>query len=197
MLFCFGAWRSTVALAGHLGLAGQETLITVTDCDLATYRCYTIFWTTYALGHSRWFCLVLSATTWSRARHSEIEGQRLLRSRSKPCGMDGLFQGQFRKSMPLISTANSEHGSPHRRCVVPLAVWWQFRSFPKGGCGHLNEGLTSWGALREFRELWGQKWRSPWRWIVLAARRCGSDAPHRRAYELRVTPLFPLSLSLL
>ena len=30
MLFCFGAWRSTVALAGHLGLAGQETLITVT-----------------------------------------------------------------------------------------------------------------------------------------------------------------------
>ena len=30
MLFCFGAWRSTVALAGHLGRAGQETLITVT-----------------------------------------------------------------------------------------------------------------------------------------------------------------------
>ena len=30
MLFCFGAWRSTVALARHPGLAGQETLITVT-----------------------------------------------------------------------------------------------------------------------------------------------------------------------
>ena len=55
MLFLFWSVEKYGRPRRASGPCGSRNSYHGDDCDLATYRCYTIFWTTYALGHSRWF----------------------------------------------------------------------------------------------------------------------------------------------
>ena len=107
------------------------------------------------LDHVRQGCfdmipIVLSASTWSRSRHSGLPGQPLLRSRSSPLGLSSLSPEETEK----IHSANM---------VLEIAAWVAEQTlqcpskmigliliFPEDLGGHISHGLSSLWVLREF-----------------------------------------------
>ena len=98
-------------------------------------------------------CLLPSAATWSRVRHSESSGQPPLRTRAFPLGLSSLAPLALQKVRTdnLIIEAIS--------CCAEQTLLSQksklFLMFPEDLGGHSQEGPTSIWALREFQSLHG------------------------------------------
>ena len=100
-------------------------------------------------------CLLPSASTWSRLRHSDAAGQPPLRTRAFPLGLSNLAPPSLQKirSDNRILESISWCAEQTLLCSKPTSL---FVVFPEDLGGHSRDGPTSVWSLREFQVLQGQ-----------------------------------------
>ena len=99
-------------------------------------------------------CLLHSASTWSRLRHSDAAGQPPLRTRAFPVGLSNLAPPSLQKirsdNRILESISWCACAEQTLLCTKPTSL---FVVFPEDLGGHSRDGPTSVWSLREFQVL--------------------------------------------